>query len=252
MHWNGELRRNPFGGVDCDELLKTLDFVTVTYVHRARESPQISRELGTPAGFFNRIDFPKGRHWLWLCSSGFKWAPAQIQLRHGSCVVPVTLGEDLNARVHFPRQQCNDRADLGYPVIEGLITQLGHSAEVAREMLERVQGNSRKSFNEYDGVIDAAVVLMFGVETGRKLSMCATSLMLLELIAANKPCADPCDKPFTWASAFHQERRKRPMAAIRAELSIMRHWLELTELLGDYNQLSVKGRILKLLRTYLG
>ena len=32
----------------------------------------------------------------------------------------------------------------------------------------------------------------------------------------------------------------------------MRHWLDLTELLDDYNQLSVKGRILKLLRTYLG
>jgi hypothetical protein len=251
MHRNGELRRNPFGGVGCDELLKTLDFVTATYVHMARESPQISREFTTPAGFFNSINFPKGRHWLWLCSSSFKWAPAQIQLRHDGPVVPVTLGEDLNARVRFPPEVCSERADLDSLEIDALFTQLG-SAEVAGEMLERVRGNSSNSFNAYDGFIDAAIVLMFGVEARRNWSMCATSLMLLELMAGKKPCADKSNKPFTWANAFHHERRKRPMATTREELSIMQHWLELTELLGDYNQLSVKGRILKLLRTYLG
>jgi hypothetical protein len=35
-------------------------------------------------------------------------------------------------------------------------------------------------------------------------------------------------------------------------LHIVRHWLDLTEALDGYNQLSVKGRILKLLRTHLG
>jgi hypothetical protein len=220
------------------------------------EAPQMSREFTPAAGFFNSIHFPKGRHWLWLCSSkarpGFKWVPARIQLRHNSFIVPVLPREDSIARVHFPQELCNGRTDLDHLEIHAIFTQLAHPAEVAQEMLERVKGNSRSTFKPYDGFNDAVIVLMFGVEAGRNCSAFATSLMLLELIAAQHPHADQCNQPFTLANAFRREGGKRPMAGIREELTVMRHGLDLTELLGDYNQLSVKGRILKLLRTYLG
>jgi len=255
MHWNDEPRRNPLEGLNCGELLKTLDFVTLTYLQGARESPHISKEFTPNAGLFNNIYSPRGRHWLWLCSSNAGpnwWVPARVQLRHDGFVVPVVARDNLDARVHFPKELCNDGTDLDYPDIGAIFTQLGHAPEVAQEMLERVMGNFRNSFKAYDGFIDAVIVLMFGVQAGRNWSTCATSLMLLELIANRHPCASQTHKLVTLASAFHSEGGKSSMASIHRDLDIVRHWLDLTELLDSYNQLSVKGRILKLLRTYLG
>lgn len=255
MHWNDEPKRNPFGGLDCDELLKTLDFVTATYVHRVRESPQITREFTPTAGFFNNIIFPRGRHWLWLCSNkvgtNFAWAPARIQLRHNGFIVQVLAREDMRPGVRFPQELCTDRADLDYLEIDAVFTRLGHPAKIAEEMLERLQGNSRRSFGTYDGFIDALLVLLFAVKAGRNCSTCSTSLMLLELMACQHPHADPSKKPFTLADAFQHDSQTDPMAMIQRELNILRHWLAMTELQDSYNQLSVKGRILKLMRTYL-
>jgi hypothetical protein len=255
MHWNDEPRRNPLEGLDCGELLKTLDFVTLTYLQGARETPQISTEFMPNAGLVNSIDSPRGRHWLWLCSSNAGpsgWVPARIQLRHDGFIVPVMANENLDARVHFPKELCSGGTDLDYPEIAAMFTQLGHGPEVAQEMLERVKGNFRNSFKAYDGFIDAVIVLMFGVEAGRNWSTCATSLMLLELVATQYPCASQTDKPVTLAGAFHMADGRSSMASIHRNLGVVRHWLDLTEQLDGYNQLSVKGRILKLLRTYLG
>lgn len=252
MHRNGELKRNAFGGLDCDELLKTLDFVTVTYLHSAASSPLISKGCELGGTLANCIKFPKGSHWLWLCSSKLQWAPGVIQLRHNGYAVPVTLGADLRGRVHFPQRLCRESSDLDDTGIDSLLTQLGRPAEVADEMLERVKGNFTNSFDDFDGFIDAAIVLMFAVQPGRTCSTCATSLMLLELLAGKHLPAEPHERPLTLGDALRLGSPKRSTAAIRKELSILRHWLDATELRVDYNQLSVKGRILKLLRTYLG
>lgn len=255
MHWNDEPRPSPLVGLDCGELLNTLDFVTLSYVHGARDSPRISSEFSEGTGVVNSIDSPRGRHWLWLCGSPegpSSWVPARIQLRQDGFIVPVLARENLDAGVHFPKELCVGGTDLGYPEIGDVFAQLGHAPEVAQEMLERVKGNFSKSFKAYDGFIDAVIVLMFGVEAGKKLSTCATSLMMLELIAAEHPCASHGNTLLTLASAFRKGAGKPSIAAIHRDLHIVRHWLDLTESLDGYNQLSVKGRILKLLRTHLG
>lgn len=128
---------------------------------------------------------------------------------------------------------------------------MGNAAEVAREMLERVRGNFCNSFQVHDDFIDAVIVLLFGVQASRNWSNCATSLMLLELIAGKHCLASPGASLLTLSKAFH-DGGKRSTAHVHRDLGIVRHWLDMTEPLGEYNQLSVKGRILKLLRTYLG
>lgn len=255
MQWNDEPSPSPLVGLDCGELLKTLDFVTLSYIQGARESPRITREFTPSGGLVHNIDSPRGRHWLWLCASGTGpswWVPARIQLRRDGFVVPVIARENLDSAVHFPAEHCVGGTNLGYPEIGDVLAQLGHATEVAQEMLERVRGNFSKSFNAYDGFIDAVIVLLFGVEAGTNVSTCATSLMLLELIAGEHSCAGQGNAVLTLAGAFHKGAGKQSVAAIHRELHIVRLWLDMTELLDGYNQLSVKGRILKLLRTHLG
>lgn len=246
--------RNPFDSLDCGELLRTLDFVTLSYIQGTREPPRITSTFIEDKGRLNSIDRPSGRHWLWLCSrkpGPEGWIPAMVQLREHGFVVPVTAGGDGDARVHFPRELCGDATDLNHCEIGDMFNRLGSAAEIAREMLARVRGKFLNSFQVHDGFIDAVIVLLFGVQASRNWANCATSLMLLELIAGKHCAASQGASLFTLAGAF-QEGGKRSTADVHRDLGIVRHWLDMTEPLGEYNQLSVKGRILKLLRTYLG
>jgi len=299
--WNDKLSRAHFQGMGWGDLLQTLDSTTIAYIKDAKQSPKIEKEFVPKTGLVSCISFPKGRQWLWLCSAKagpkLSWVPARIQLRHNGFMVWVLAREEFDVRVYFPKEVCDTRTDLRYFEIGAIFKKLGHDAEVANEMLWRVKGQFKTSFKPYDGFIDAMIVLMFGVEAGRNWSSCATSLMLLELIAWKQTYGSQGTKLFTLAKAFHHETKtweddgalyggKHPMAThgtgsgnlidrgkvvsvsgvgwdramssdpkhhmvVYRELSILRHWLQFSETLDYYKQLTVAEKILKLLRTYL-
>ena len=89
--------------------------------------------------------------------------------------------------------------------------------------------------------------------TGLQMVTLVLAWVVIAVNGARQFLASRSHEPgLTLASAFRKGAGKPSIAAIHRDLHIVRHWLDLTEALDGYNQLSVKGRILKLLRTHLG
>ncbi len=210
VKWKQKLIRNKYQDLDWGQLLNVLDSVTVEFITSAKVKPDMGiKEFYPGLGLIDSIVYPKGSNWLWLCSDkvgpNLNWVPATIQLRYNGFAVRV-LKRDADARVCFPSQFFT-REDLRYFEIGLIFKQMDRSADVATEMLERVKGNYGKSFGtDYDGFIDAMIVLLFGVEAARNWSTCATSLMLLELIAKGVTYGTQA-KLFTLANAFHHDSK---------------------------------------------
>ena len=206
--WRQRLTANQYGGLDWGQLLAVLDRAVLAHMaDYGQIRPYIVRQPAqTPSGFHFSIYSPCRAHWLWLCrdktGAVLNWLPATIQLRPHGFVIYVELRNGNDARVHFP-EGFAERTDWRYFEIGRVFRQIGRDQEVALEILDRVRGLFTRSFGRrVDAVIDSMIVLLFGVESARNWATCATSLMLLELIAYGGRYGRR-GKPYTFAKAFH-------------------------------------------------
>lgn len=214
--WEDELERDLDVGETWLDRLKILDSVTVQFRARAAAPPYLNVSMHGCTVFD-----PAGRNWLYL--AGWKngatprWVPGIVWFSrrrqpHGIRVESRGAGD---VRVHF---QIPDgfrnydaspiyRTDLRYHEIGSILCDLGQPAVVASEILLRVQGGVNLNFGIYDQFIDGMIVLVFGVESARNWATLATSLMLLELVAAGRTFGS--GDLFTLENAFHDPSGKK-------------------------------------------
>jgi hypothetical protein len=165
-----------------------------------------SRVLGFTDYWF--IDLPSGSNWLWLCSEKRGpvpgWLPAFIRLADTDPGVWVIGRGEFDVRVYFPLD--HPRQDLRYHEIGDYLSVIEDQATFAQDILNRMRGMPIVS-RAHAPFIDGLTVLLFGVEASRNWASCATTLMLLELIAQRRTYGRT-RKLFTLTKAFHHATKR--------------------------------------------